>query len=118
MDNKRQLVRINSGDFVSIELSSEVGKVHQGKGQNFTLAGICFSSDKEWQKGQVLLINYFIPEELDSVKLKMMVIWSEFIDPEQGYFCGGEITEVEEAKKNKFANYYFQKLQERFFKRE
>ncbi len=104
------------GDFLEIRPLGEVGRVQRGKAKDLTLMGICFSSEVEWQKGQVLLIDYFVPDELDSVKLKLVVIWSEFIDPQNGYFCGGEIIEVEESKQEKFANYYFKKLQERFLK--
>lgn len=114
MENKRRLIRLNVGDFLEIQPLFEEGKLYKGKSKDFSLMGICFSSQVEWEKGQVLLIDYFIPEELDSVKLKIVVVWSEFIDVENGYFCGGEIIEVEEPKQEKFANYYFKKLQERF----
>lgn len=116
MENKRRLIRLNVGDFLEIRPVHEVGKVHAGKSQDLTLMGICFSSAMEWARGQVLIIDYFIPDELDSVKLKIVVVWSEFIGPDKGYFCGGEIIEVEEAKQEKFANYYFKRLQERFLK--
>ncbi len=118
MENKRKVVRINSGDFVNIQALNEPGKIHSGKTKDFSLMGVCFTSDSEWKTGQVLLIDYFLPSQLDSVKVKIVVVWSEFIDPENGYFCGGKIIEVEEVKQDKFANYYFQKLQERFFERE
>ena len=114
MDNKRRLVRLDAGDFLEIRVLDESGRIAQGKTKNFTLMGICFSCEMEWQNGQVLLIDYFIPDELDSVRLKMVVAWSEFISPEAGYFCGGEIVEIEREKQEKFANYYLKKLQERF----
>ena len=116
MDNRRQLIRLNVGDFLEIRPVDEVGKRHKGKSKDFTLMGICFSSDTEWQKGQVLIIDYFISEELDSVELKIIVAWSEFIDPENGYFCGGEIIDIEEAKQEKFCTYYYKKLKEKFLK--
>ncbi|SRR4030042_3408481 len=114
MDNKRRLVRLDVGDFLEIRTLNEVGKVHQARSKNFNLMGVCFSCHMEWQCGQVLLIDYFIPEELDSVRLKMVVIWSEFVSPENGYFCGGEIVEVEASKQDKFAHYYLKKLQDNF----
>jgi hypothetical protein len=110
MTNKRRLIRLNVGDFIEIRSLNEVGRIYSGKSKDFTLMGICFSSEVEWKKGQVLFIDYFIPEELDSVRMKMVVVWSEFIDPENGYFCGGEIIEVEQAKQDKFANYYYKRL--------
>ncbi|MBN3040510.1 MAG: PilZ domain-containing protein [Candidatus Omnitrophica bacterium] len=116
MDNKRRLVRLDTGDFLEVHTLNEVGRVCSAKSRNFSLMGVCFSCQNEWQKGQVLLIDYFIPDELDSVRIKMVVVWSEFIGPEVGYFCGGEILDVEEAKQEKFSNYYFKKLQDRFFK--
>ncbi len=114
MENKRRLVRLDAGDFLEIRTLDEIGKVSKGKGRDSTLMGVCFSCEMEWQKGQVLLIDYFIPDELDSVRLKMVVVWSEFLSPEAGYFCGGEIIEIEQEKQEKFANYYLKKLQERF----
>ena len=116
MENKRRLVRLDTGDFLEIRTLNEVGRTYQARSKNLTLMGVCFSCEMEWQKGQVLLIDYFIPDELDSVQLKMVVSWSEFIGPEDGYFCGGEIVEVEENKQEKFSNYYLKKLQERFLK--
>ncbi|UCG35196.1 MAG: PilZ domain-containing protein [Candidatus Omnitrophota bacterium] len=115
MNNRRRLIRVEVKDFLQIQPLNEVGKRIQGKARDFSLMGICFASEMEWQKGQVLFIDYFIPEELDSVKLKIVVVWSEFIDPAVGYFCGGEIIDVEEEKQATFAHYYFQKLRERFY---
>jgi len=114
MENRRRLIRLNVGDFVEVRPLKEVGKTYKGKAKNLSLMGICFSSEVEWKKGQVLLIDYFIPEELDSIQLKIVVVWSEFIDPENGYFCGGELIDVEPSKESIFATYYFKKLQERF----
>jgi hypothetical protein len=114
MENKRRLIRLDAGDFLEIRTLSETGKVTKATSKDFTLMGVCFSCEMEWQKGQMLLIDYFIPDELDSVRLKMVVVWSEFLSPESGYFCGGEIIEIEEEKQEKFANYYLKKLQERF----
>lgn len=115
-NNRRQLIRLNAGDFLEIRSIEEAGKMQKGKSKDLTLMGICFSSELEWKKGQVLLIDYFIPEELDSVELKVLVVWSEFIDPENGYFCGGEIRDIEQAKQDKFCAYYYKKLKEKFLK--
>ncbi len=115
MENKRRLIRLDVGDFLKIRPLDEVGACIKSESTNFSLMGICFSSESEWQKGQVLLIDYFIPEELDSVQLKIVVVWSELIDSKCGYFCGGEVIDVEEAKQEKFASYYFKRLKDRFF---
>lgn len=115
MDNQRKLIRLEVKDFLEIRPLDEVASVARGKAENFTLMGICFMSQLEWKKGQVLLIDYFMPSELDSVKLKISVVWCELVDLEKGYFCGGEIMTVEEEKEDKFAGYYFQKLKERLF---
>lgn len=116
MEQRRRLIRLDAADFIEVRTLNEVGKVYQAHAKNFTLMGICFSCELEWQKGQVLLIDYFLPEALDSVRLKMVVSWSEFIGPEDGYFCGGEIIEIEQEKQEQFANYYLKKLQQRFSK--
>ncbi|UCC94569.1 MAG: PilZ domain-containing protein [Candidatus Omnitrophota bacterium] len=118
MNNRRRLIRLDVGDFLEIRPLKEIAKHTKAETKNFSLMGICFSSETEWQKGQVIFIDYFIPEELDSVKLKVAVVWSEFIDTTQGYFCGTEIIEIEEGKGDKFASYYFQKLRERFLSSE
>jgi hypothetical protein len=112
-NNKRRLLRLNVGDFLEMRPLNEVGKQCKGKSQNITPMGICFSSEVEWRKGDVLLINYFIPDDFESVKLKTVVVWSEFIDPTAGYFCGAEIIEVEQEKHDKFNNYYSQKLNDK-----
>lgn len=110
---KRRLIRLEIGDFLEIRPLNEAARKVKGLTKNLSLMGICFSSDVQWKKGQVLMIDYFISEELDSIKLKIMVVWSELIDKDQGYFCGGQILNVEDKKQEKFANYYFQKLKER-----
>ena len=115
MEGNRRLIRLDVGDFLEIRPLNEVGRCLKGKTKNISLMGVCFTSEMEWQKGQVLLIDYFIPEELDSVRLKIVVVWSEFIDSENGYFCGGKVVEVEESKQEKFANYYFKQIKDRFF---
>ena len=116
MGEKRRLIRLDVGDFLEIRPLNEVGRCLKGKSKNLSLMGVCFTSEIEWQKGQVLLIDYFIPEELDSIRLKIVVVWSEFIDSKNGYFCGGEVIDVEESKQEKFANYYFKQIEDRFFK--
>jgi len=102
-------------DFLEIRPLKEVATRIEGRSRNFSLMGVCFTSRVEWQKGHVLLIDYFIPTERESVKLKLSVVWSELIDHQHGYFCGGEIVHVEEGKENIFAAYYLQKLKENFF---
>jgi hypothetical protein len=116
MDNKRRLLRLEVDDFLEVKPLQEVARQVKGYSKNFSLMGICFSSEVEWKKGQLLLIDYFIPEEFDSVKLKVVVVWSELIDDNQGYFCGGEIVSIEKDKEDKFANYYYQKLKDRFLR--
>jgi len=116
VEEKRRLIRLNVEDFLEIQPLNEVGVCIKGKSKNFSLMGVCFVSRKEWQKGQVLRIDYFIPEELDSVRLKIVVAWSEFIDFENGYFCGGEVADIEESKQDKFANYYFKQIRDEFSK--
>ncbi|MCP4652553.1 MAG: hypothetical protein GY858_04120 [Candidatus Omnitrophica bacterium] len=115
MEKQRKLIRLDTDDFLEIRLLDDSVK-SKGSSKNITSMGICFSSENNWQKDQILLINYFLPDELDSVKLKVVVVWSEFIDPESGYFCGGEITEIEEGKEDQFAHYYLQQLKDRFCK--
>ncbi len=113
MKELRKLIRLNVSDFLDIRLVDSPAVV-KGKCVNVTSMGICFSSPTEWVKGQSLVIYYFIPEELDSVELTVKIIWSEFVDSRNGYFCGGEIAAIEEAKQEKFINYYMQKLEDRF----
>lgn len=111
-NNRRKLLRLKVSDFLEIRPLNEVAKCVRAKVQDFTPMGICFSSEAEWHRGHVLLIDYFMPEEFDSVKLKVAVVWSEFIDQAIGYFCGAEILEIENGKQEKFYSYYSRKLQE------
>jgi hypothetical protein len=114
MDNQRRLIRLDSSDFLQINPINEVGEIYEAEAKDFTFMGICFCSSIEWKKGQVLAINYFIPEDNEPVKMKMVVIWSEFISSSQGYFCGGQITDIEEKSQAQFAHYYYKKLKEKF----
>ncbi|MEM7817029.1 MAG: hypothetical protein QXZ20_03890 [Candidatus Aenigmatarchaeota archaeon] len=113
MEERRKLLRIEVDDFLNLIPLNEVATI-KGKSRNLTPMGICFSSEIEWKKGQLLYIDYYIPQINDSIKIKVVVVWSEFIDQKIGYFCGGEIIEVEKEKEEKFVNYYFQKLNKDF----
>jgi hypothetical protein len=112
MATNRRLLRLKVCDFLEIRSLNEVAKSIKATTRDLTPMGICFTCEIEWKRGHVLLIDYFIPEEFESIKLKVAVVWSEFIDTENGYFCGGEIIEVEQDKQEKFANYYAKKLKE------
>ena len=110
MDNRRKLLRLSAGDFLQVRSINEVAKVYAAKTKDFTSMGICFSSKMQWRSGEVLLIDYFIFQELEPVRLKLAVIWSELIGSEEGYFCGGEIIEIEKSKESLFTNYYLKRL--------
>lgn len=114
MDNKRRVIRLEASDFLQIKPLDEVGKVHEAAIKNFSFMGVCFCSAIEWKNGQVLEINYFLPEENQPVRMKLLVVWSEFISSRQGYFCGGQITDIEPEGQAQFAHYYYRKLQDRF----
>lgn len=116
MQNRRKFLRLEVSDFLQIRPVDEVAKTLKGKSFNLTLMGICFSSEIEWKKGQVIVIEYFMPEGADSVVLKVAVIWSEFISDEEGFLTGAEIIDIDPEKELKFVNYYFLKLKNRFFK--
>lgn len=115
MDNRRRFLRFEVSDFLEIRPLNEVARYVKGHTFNLSLMGICFSSEIEWKTGQVLFIDYFIPQQLDSVKLKVVVAWSELIDDEHGYLTGVQIIDIEKNKEERFINYYFQKLKERLF---
>ncbi len=115
MDNRRRFLRFDVRDFLEIRPLNEPAKVSGAHTVNLSLMGICFFSQVEWKVGQVLYIDYFIPDELDSVKIKAVVVWSEFIDHDRGYLNGVELIDVEPDKEDKFIRYYFQQLKKKFF---
>ena len=115
MDNNRRFLRFEVDDFLELRPLNEVAKYVEGKSANLSLMGICFSSMVDWQPGQMLFIDYFIGGERDSVKLKVVVVWSELIGDIEGYLTGAQIIAVESEKESKFINYYFSKLKEKFF---
>ncbi len=115
MENRRRFLRLETEDFLKILPLDEVAQRVKGKAFNFSLLGICFSSPVEWKKGQILLIDYFIPSQLDSVKLKVAIIWTELIKEDE-YLCGAQIIGIDREKENMFINYYFHKLKEKYLK--
>ncbi|MFH1772075.1 MAG: PilZ domain-containing protein [Candidatus Omnitrophota bacterium] len=115
MENQRRLIRLETRDFLEIKPVNEVAKRLKAEIKDFSLMGICFNSEVEWQRGQVLIIDYFLSDDLDSVRVKVVVAWSEFIDHAKGYFCGAEVIGVDQDKQDKFAAYYYKKLRERFY---
>lgn len=114
MENRRRFVRFETEDILEIKPLPEIAKKVKAVSQNFSIIGICFFSEYNWEKGQVLLIEYFIPEELEPVKIKAMVVWTEFIDEKKGFLIGVEILDIEEKNAEKFVNHYFKKVREKF----
>lgn len=114
MKDKRSLIRLDVRDFISIKPLNEVAKHVEGVTENITFMGICFTSPMEWKQGQALLIDYFVPGEVESVKLKVAIIWSEFINKAKGYFCGGEIYDIEGENQDSFTRYYFRQLKDKY----
>lgn len=117
MNNQRRFVRLEVADFLEIRPSELSQPLSKGASANLTPMGICFFSEVQWDKNQVLDIDYFIPQEHESVLLKARMIWSEFISEKDGYLNGGEILDVAPDKELIFVNYYFQKLKQQFFNR-
>lgn len=107
---RRKLLRLKVGDFIEVRSLNEPAKIVRAHAHDITPLGICFISDTEWRKGEVLFIDYFIPDELEPVKLKVSVIWSELVSDDEGFFCGGEVIEIEEDKKDLFINYYHREI--------
>jgi len=115
MKEQRKLIRLEVSDFLEIR-SVDAVKAVTCTCVNITSMGVCFCSQEEFKPGQNLIINYFMPDELDSVQLSVCSRWSEFVGTKQGYFCGAEIVSIEEGKQEKFVNYYLQRLQDRLSK--
>jgi len=115
VENRRRFLRLKTEDFLKILPLDETSCQIKGKVFNFSLLGVCFSSPVKWEKGQVLLIDYFIPSQLDSVKLKVAIIWSELVSEDE-YLCGAQIVDIDREKENIFINYYFHKLKEKYLK--
>lgn len=115
MENRRRFLRFESEDFLEIRPLNEPAKSYKEKAYNFSPLGICFFSSYCWQPGQVLFVEYFIPEEMEPVKFKVNVVWSEFISEKKGFLVGAEIISLEEENSPLFINYYFRKIKERFF---
>lgn len=115
MDNRRKFLRLEVQDFLEIKPLTELAKFTKGGSVNLSLMGICFSSEIRWEKGQVLLIEYFIPKEMESVRLKVAIMWSEYISDNDGYLNGAAIIDIDQDKETKFVNYYYQRLKEHFF---
>jgi hypothetical protein len=114
MKDNRSLLRLDVKDFLEIRPLKEVARKVKGLSQNISFMGICFFSPLEWQKGQVLVIDYFICGESESVELKIVVSWSEFVSSQNGYFCGGQIMNMSGKGQEAFVRYYFIKLKEQY----
>ena len=115
IDNRRKFVRFDVEDILEVRPVSEVAKKFKVKSKDLSLIGICFYSDFKWERGQVLVIDYFLPDDYEPVKVKCNVVWSEFVDDHQGFLVGVEILDIDRDSSEKFTNYYFKKVRERFF---
>lgn len=114
MKNNRSLLRLDVKDFLEIRPLKEVSRKVKGFTQNISFMGICFFTPLEWKKGQVLVIDYFISGEAESVELKVVVSWSEFVSSQNGYFCGGQLMNMSGKGQEAFVRYYFTKLKEQY----
>lgn len=115
MGNKRRFVRFETEEILEIKPLSEVAKKHKAVSKDLSLIGICFFSEYKWETGQVLEIDYFLPNELEPVKIKAGVVWSELISDKQGFLVGVEILDIENQHESKFISYYFKKVKEKFY---
>jgi len=115
MENRRKFLRFETEDILEVRPLPEVAKKFRSLTKDFTPIGICFYSDFKWERGQVLFIEYFIPEELEPVKIKANVVWSEFISDRKGFMVGVGILDMEDKNSDKFVHYYFKKVKEKFF---
>ena len=113
--NRRKFVRFEVEDILEVKPLGEIAKKLRSVSRDLSLIGICFFSDFKWEPGQVLMVEYFLPESLEPVKIKANVVWSEFINDAKGFLVGVEILDVEEKSADKFVNYYFKKVKEKFF---
>ncbi len=114
-ENRRKFVRFEVEDILEIRPVSEVAKKFKVRSKDLSLIGICFYSDFKWEKGQVLIVDYFLPDDYEPVKVKCNVVWSEFINDQQGFLVGVEILDIGRENSDKFINYYFEKVRKRFF---
>lgn len=112
--NRRRFIRVEADDLLEVRpLIKETEAGLRAKASNVSAMGLCFFSQLEWRKGQVMLIDYFIPDMNKSVKLKAVAVWSEFVDNRQGYLCGCEILDMEQER-DEFLDYYFKILRRKF----
>jgi hypothetical protein len=115
MENKRKFLRFDVEDILEIHPLGEVAKKFRSLARDFSLIGVCFFSDFRWDRGQVLMMDYFIPDCMESVKIKTCVVWSEFVSDSKGFLVGVEILDIEDKASQKFMEYYFKKVREKFF---
>ena len=115
MQNRRKFLRLEVDDFLEVNPLNKISGPVKGKVFNLTLMGICFSSEIEWEKGQVLHIEYLMTESGESVRMEISVVWSEQIGDKEGILTGAEIIDIEPEKELKFVNFYFTKLKEKYF---
>lgn len=101
MQKQTAIVRVNATDFLEVRPLKGFVK----KEKNLYPIYLCFNSVFEWRKGHVLCIDYFLSDELDSVCIALIVLWSELISTNK-YFIGGQVAEIEEKKKSKFVTHY------------
>ncbi|RKY43118.1 MAG: hypothetical protein DRP80_05975 [Candidatus Omnitrophota bacterium] len=114
-ENRRRFIRFETEDILEVRPLPEIAKKIKVISKDFSLIGICFFSEYQWEKGQVLLVEYFLPEELEPVKIKANVVWAEFVDEKKGFLVGVEILDIEEKNAEKFLHHYFKKVKEKFF---
>jgi len=113
MKNQRRFIRFDTEDFINIRPLNNVNIVYGATSKNIGLVGVCFYAPQRWERGELLLIDYFIIPQSALARLKTRVVWSELIDAQKGYLIGVEVLKIEENEEA-FLKYYFQKVKETF----
>lgn len=80
------------------EANAVRSEVYRGVGHNISVEGLGFSSQKKLKKGDVLIMDVYVPASKDPIQMEGRVLWCE-LDPKkdanpQQYFCGVKILKV------------------------
>lgn len=71
-------------------------KRHSGYSKNISVEGICFISRTKLNKGDILMLDVFVPKSEKSIPMKGQVCWCHMISGKSTYATGVKILSVNE----------------------
>jgi len=115
---RRRFVRFKLDEEVFVTEQKEPSKKLNARVKDISAMGLSFESDREFEKGDVLVVEFSVFSEDEPIQLRVEVVWSNELKEGGKFRTGLKILGIEEGSENKFLLYYCNRLMEEYYRRD